>query len=56
MGKKFLSKNPYYEQSINSEIFNIIYEVYKLSEYMCIIHFEKLKKKIAIPIIHTNYC
>lgn len=66
IGKTFLSKKPYYEQPINSEVFNI-YEVDNLSEHMCIIHFEELKKKImlvdtldkkkiAIPIIHTNLC
>lgn len=66
MGKTFLSKKPYYEQPINSEVFNI-YEVDNLSEEMCIVHLEDLKKKImlvdtldkrriAIPIIHTNHC
>jgi len=66
MGKTFLSKKPYYEQPINSEVFNI-YEVDNLSEEMGIVHFEELKKKImlldtldkkriAIPIIHTNHC
>jgi len=66
IGKIFLLKKPYYEQSINSEVFNI-YEVDNLSEHLCIIHFEELKKKvmlvdkldnkkIAIPVMHTNHC
>lgn len=69
IGNTFLSKKPYYEQPINSEIFNI-YEVDKLSEYKRIIHFEELQKKkkkkimlvdnwtkkITTPIIHTNHC
>jgi len=62
VGKKFLTKSPYYEQPICSTILNI-YQVEHLSDTLYTAFVEDIKKKmmlletldkqkIAIPIIH----
>jgi len=66
VGHKFLSKNSYYEQHIDSYIFNI-YKVDCLSSQITVIFLEEIKKKvmlvelkdgtkIAVPLIHSQNC
>jgi len=62
----FLSKKPFYETPINSNIFNI-YEVNNLSDELTLINLDEIKRKnmiiklndgqkIYVPILHSYSC
>jgi len=66
LGNIFLSKKPFYETPINSNIFNI-YEVDNLSDELTLINLDEIKRKtmlvkfndgqkISVPLLHSHNC